>query len=146
MAVRTRQNVRFLQFVHERPLHLFILAEDLGDFDHVHPEQVLGTSYNVTHVFPYGGRYRLYADYTPPGSAKVVEPFPLNVPGKARPPERLKPDQLLTKVADGLRATLTLDRPLRAGEHLQITCLVAIASTGLPAGRPASRAGRKQVK
>src|SRR5205085_10787812 len=32
------ESIRFLQYVHEKPLHLLIVSNDLQEFYHVHPE------------------------------------------------------------------------------------------------------------
>src|SRR5881409_806950 len=50
-------SIRFLQFVHERPLHLIVVSADLSSFDHIHPELGVGDAYRVTHAFAHGGAY-----------------------------------------------------------------------------------------
>jgi hypothetical protein len=124
--------IRFLETVHERPLHLLIVSEDLAEFDHVHPEQLVGTSYDVTHVFQHGGRYRLYANYTPPGSGTLVEPFTVDVAGPSRPAVPLLADERWTKVVDGVKAALRFDGPLRAGADIRLECSFTDASTDAP--------------
>src|SRR5436305_2397121 len=124
--------VRFLQFVHEKPLHLLIVSDDLSEFYHIHPEMQVDDSYGVRHTFPYGGKYRLYADYTPPGSATIVEQFELNVDGPSRPRVGLLADESLVKESEGLRVTTTSDKPLRAGEDLMLKFTLADLKTGLP--------------
>lgn len=125
-------NVRFLQFVHEKPMHLLAVSADLAEFYHLHPELALGDSYNVTHTFPHGGTYRLFADYTPPGSGQIVERFDLKVNGPRRSPVPLVEDQQLTRAVDGLRVTLSSDKPLRAGDDLLLKAALADAKTGHP--------------
>src|ERR1043165_7975555 len=88
--------VRFLQFVHEKPLHLLIVSEDLAEFYHIHPEMQVDDSYGVKHIFPHGGLYRLYADYTPPGYGAIVEQFELRVDGPERSSVALAADDTLT--------------------------------------------------
>src|SRR5437764_7370826 len=56
--------IRFLQFVHEKPLHLLIVSDDLSEFYHIHTEMQVDDSYGVRHTSPYGVKYRLYAVYT----------------------------------------------------------------------------------
>jgi len=124
--------VRFLQFVHEKPLHLLIVSDDLSEFYHIHPEMQVDDSYGVRHTFPYGGKYRLYADYTPPGSTTIVEQFELNVDGPARPRVNLIADASLTKEAEGLRVTASSDKPVRAREDLMLKFDLADAKTGQP--------------
>ena len=124
--------VRFLQFVHEKPLHLLIVSDDLSEFYHIHPEMQVDDSYGVRHTFPFGGKYRLYADYTPPGSTTIVEQFELNVDGPARPRVNLVADASWTKEVDGLRVTATSDKPIRAGEDLLLRFALVDALTGQP--------------
>src|SRR5947209_7269487 len=124
--------VRFLQFVHEKPMHLLVVSDDLAEFYHIHPEMQVDDSYGVEHIFPYGGRYRLYADYTPPGSQTIVEQFELDVDGPARTRENLIADASLTKEAEGLRVTAVSDKPLRAGEDLMLKFALLDARTAQP--------------
>jgi plastocyanin len=124
--------VRFLQFVHEKPLHLLIVSDDLSEFYHIHPEMQVDDSYGVRHTFPYGGKYRLYADYTPPGSTAIVEQFELNVDGPARPRVNMVADASWTKEMDGLRVTALADKPIRAGEDLLLKFALADVKTGQP--------------
>ena len=128
----TGKPIRFLEMIHERPLHLLVVSEDLAEFDHVHPEQVVGTSYNLSHVFAHGGRYRLYAAYTPPGSGALVDQFIVKIEGPQRRAERLIPDPELTKVADGVKVELKFERPLSAGADIPLTCSFSDATTGQP--------------
>lgn len=129
--------IRYLENVHERPLHLLVVAEDLEDFDHIHPELAPGDRYEVTHRFPHNGRYRLYADFTPPGGRQQVVSFILDIgldigrQTAAAPPagdsklvgeREPSPDGLISPVrrqvmARGLNLTLASGRPLHAGEE-----------------------------
>lgn len=90
--------VRFLEYVHEKPLHLLIVSEDLAEFAHVHPELTTGDRYEVTHTFAHGGRYKLYADFTPPGEAQRIASFTVAVEGRNRKTEKLKADDAFTKI------------------------------------------------
>src|SRR5262249_295378 len=76
---------RYLEYVHERPIHLMVVSDDLQEFDHIHPEVNEQGAWLAPHTFRHGGRYRLYADYTPPGSNQRVEFFDVAVQGPARP-------------------------------------------------------------
>jgi plastocyanin len=124
--------VRFLQFVHEKPMHLLVVSEDLKEFYHIHPEMQVDDAYAVRHAFPHGGAYRLYADYTPPGSGTIVEQYALNVEGPRRARVRLAADTSFVKASDGLRAEMSSDKPLRAGEDLKLTFSLADEKTGQP--------------
>lgn len=124
--------VRFLQFVHEKPLHLLIVSADLSEFYHVHPEMQVDDSYSVRHTFPHGGLYRLYADYTPPGYGTIVEQFELYVEGPERESVPLIADDSLTKTSDGLRVELSSDKAIRAGEDLLLKFSLSDEKTGRP--------------
>jgi hypothetical protein len=124
--------VRFLQFVHEKPLHLLIVSDDLAEFYHIHPEMQVNDSYSVKQTFPYGGLYRLYADYTPPGYGTIVEQFELYVDGPKRPRLPLVSDSGLSKTGEGLRVELSSDKPVRAGEDLMLRFALSDERSGEP--------------
>ena len=124
--------VRVLQFVHERPLHLIVVSSDLSSFDHIHPEPDVGDAYSVTHTFAHGGTYRLFADYTPPGSGTLVEPFDVKVEGAAPEPRPLLPDRVLTHTVDGVRVTLGFSGPLEVDRDILLTASFADSATGGP--------------
>ena len=75
---------RFLETVHERPVHMIIVSKDLGAFDHVHPLAVPGDLFSVGYSFPGRGEYWVYADYSVPGSGPSVARFSISVSGEAR--------------------------------------------------------------
>ncbi|MFN0119678.1 MAG: YHYH protein [Blastocatellia bacterium] len=126
--------LRHLEYVHERPLHLLIVSEDLAEFAHIHPALTVDDSYDVMHVFPRGGRYRLYADYTAPGFAQRVETFDLTVTGKTPALVALRADKttdnVWTKQTDGLQLTMTSDQPWRAGADTELRFALRDQATG----------------
>ena len=130
--VKRGGNVRDLAIVHEKPMHLLIVSNDLNEFYHVHPEPQEDGTYRVSHTFPAGGAYKLYADFTPPGAEQVVEHLNLMVAGDTRPAVALVADESGTKTVDGLRVTMKPDKSLRAGEELMLDFAVADAGTGKP--------------
>ncbi len=122
-----------LQVVHEKPMHLLVVLNDLSEFYHIHPEPQTDGSFKVTHTFPHGGAYKLYADFTPPNATQVVDRLDVNVAGEARPRLALAEDKSNVKTVDSLRVTMQPDKPLRAGEELMLNFAVADAKTGKPA-------------
>ncbi|MBL8190598.1 MAG: YHYH protein [Acidobacteria bacterium] len=124
--------VRFLEYVHEKPLHLLIVSEDLAEFAHVHPELTVGDRYEITHTFAHGGRYHLYADFTPPGEPQRIVSFTLQVEGRNRAAQSLTADTELTKLQNSLRLTLTPKQQLRAGEDLELTFTIRDTVTNKP--------------
>lgn len=85
-TVRDKQGatVKDLQIVHEKPMHLLVVSKDLAEFYHIHPEQSADGGYRVSHNFPNGGEYRLYADFTPKDAVQVVEQIDVKVAGAER--------------------------------------------------------------
>jgi hypothetical protein len=126
------KSVTALDIVHEKPIHLLIVSTDLAEFYHIHPQLTPGGTFDVTHVFPYGGSYRLYADYTPHDSGGVVESSELEVEGPRRAAVKLTPDTQLTKTVGNLRVSLSFDKLLTAGTDLQLKFHLADVKTGAP--------------
>lgn len=123
---------RFLEYVHERPLHLLVVSEDLGEFAHIHPTLVASDRWEVTHAFPRGGRWRLYADFTPPGSAQRIESFALTLSGPTPVAAPLVADTVLSKEQAGLTLSLAHKQPLRAGADVELALTIRDAKTGQP--------------
>jgi len=78
------RNTGAIQIVHQKPMHLMIVSDDLADFFHIHPMLTEDNVLSVTHVFPHGGDYRLFADFTPVGGGNHIESFSVNVQGAGR--------------------------------------------------------------
>ena len=124
--------VRFLETVHEKPLHLLIVSEDLAEFAHVHPELTVGDRYEVLHTFAHGGQYKLYADFTPPGEAQRIVSFTVTVAGHPRATKPVVADKELTKRQESLQLTLASKQPLRAGEDIEFAFTIREAATDKP--------------
>jgi hypothetical protein len=126
------RNTGAIEIVHEKPMHLMIVSDDLGDFFHIHPTLTEDNVLSVTHVFPHGGDYRLFADFTPVGGGNHIESFSVNVQGAGRAAIPLHPDAAWTVTAGSVRMTLASDKPLRAGEDIGFSINLADAKTGAP--------------
>jgi hypothetical protein len=99
--------VRTLQVVHEKLLHLIMVSYDLSWFAHVHPARMDDGSFRLQTAFPAGGRYVLYHDFTPDSAGMQVVPVELSVEGDEPPPAPLTVDDGSTRHVDGLDVTLT---------------------------------------
>ncbi|MEY3284227.1 MAG: hypothetical protein RIR86_2240 [Acidobacteriota bacterium] len=131
------ETIRALEHVHEKPLHLLVVSEDLTEFEHLHPELVAGDRYEVVHQFGESRRYRLYADYTPPGGAPQIVAFLLEIAGKggrSRPRERLTRAGPSAQSMGELRLRLAPQGQLRAGEEIDFRLRIRDRTGGLPAG------------
>ena len=125
--------VKDLQIVHEKPMHLLVVSKDLAEFYHVHPEQSADGSYRVSHVFPNGGEYRLYADFTPKDAVQVVEQIDLKVNGQERAKVALAADSKFEKTVDGLKVVMKPSADIKAGQELTLGFQVFDAVSGKPA-------------
>jgi plastocyanin len=82
---------RFLEKIHEKPVHLIVVSKDFEVFNHIHPSPVPGDGLSVSHTFPKAGEYWIYADYTAPGEPPSVARFSLTVGGPAGKLPAIKP-------------------------------------------------------
>src|SRR5262249_44909490 len=83
------------------------------------------------HTFPHGGRYRLYAEYTPPGSNQRVEFFDAEVQGPARPqPPRLEAP-LELRAGEDVELTFNLGSIAGLQPYLGAWAHIAIAGESL---------------
>ncbi len=121
-----------LKIEHTKPMHLMVVSHDLSEFDHIHPQPAPGSVFRVPHTFAYGGNYRLYADYTPIGAANRIEAFDVNVAGPHRAQVPLVTTTTWNDTLDGLRMSMTADKPPRTGEDIEFTMTVSDAATGAP--------------
>lgn len=126
--------VRDLSIVHEKPMHVLVVSKDLAEFYHIHPEQQEADgSYRVSHVFPNGGEYKIYTDFTPKEAAQMVEQIDIKVVGPERAKVSLVIDTKLEKTVDGLKVVMTPDVEIRAGKELILTFQAFDAATNRPA-------------
>jgi hypothetical protein len=64
---KTAVPVKQFQIVHEKPIHLFIVSEDLEYFAHVHPDLGADGVFRLDTRLPKPGTYKLLADFFPDG-------------------------------------------------------------------------------
>jgi hypothetical protein len=125
--------VKDLPLVHEKPMHLLVVSRDLAEFYHIHPEPQSDGSYRVAHVFPNGGEYRLYADFTPKDAKQVVEPIDIKVAGTERAKVALVPDQKFEKSVKGLKVVMKPQGEIKAGNELMLEFAAFDEKTNKPA-------------
>lgn len=126
------ETVKDLQIVHEKPLHLLIVSEDLAEFYHEHPEPQADGTYKVPFTFPNGGNFKLYADFTPKDSKQMVKSFNLKVTGNERKLEQLKADEKFEKTVDDLFVTMKSDGVIASGKDTTLNFQVFDAKTKKP--------------
>lgn len=125
------QPVPTLSLSHGRPMHLFVISNDLQSFAHLHPEP-RGGEFALEHTFEAGGDYTLFVDYARPGGGDApVERHALRVEGPARP-EGVLTETPATQHSGGLAFTLHGGDTVHAGAGAHLHVAVADAATGRP--------------
>jgi hypothetical protein len=116
----TGKVVTNFEIVHEKLMHLFVVSENLEYFAHVHPMAQSDGSFTLELTLPYGGMYRLLADFYPAGSVPQLAVSTLFVSGHA--PKAKLTTSLEPCKSSNLTATLRTDpADLLAGLESRLT-------------------------
>jgi Cu+-exporting ATPase len=84
-AVTTGKPVNPVE-AHEADMHLIVVSQDLGYFQHIHPQRTAEGRYEIEHNFPAGGSYLLYSEFEIEGTGDEVHRFKLSVgEGRGKP-------------------------------------------------------------
>lgn len=86
----TNELVTQFEVVHEKLIHVFFVSENLEFFAHVHPVHEIDGRFTLHLKLPFGGMYRVLADFYPAGSVPQLAVNTLFVQGSSRP-ARLQP-------------------------------------------------------
>ena len=111
--------VRQFDLVHEEKVHLAIISEGFGEFAHLHPSVDAKGNLSITHTFPAGGGYRLFADYKPAGGEHATATGLVSIGGVAPPASPLTPNAPGEIQADGVRASVAAG-PVKAGVAVRL--------------------------
>jgi hypothetical protein len=112
--------IKDFEVVHEQKIHLIVVSDGLGQFAHIHPDIDSVGNLTVTHAFPTGGKYRLYADYKPVGKDQATAMAEVTVIGDSAPAPELIPNAPGKVAGTGLNANVTFPKA-RAAEVTTIT-------------------------
>jgi hypothetical protein len=134
---KTGEQVREFGVLHEKLFHLFIVSQDMAEFQHIHPVFEKDGRFTIDTVLPRAGHYKVYADLYPlEGSPQVLERglITAGYSGDLFASEpRLTPDVELGKVVHGMRIELALDPPHPiAGRGAALRYHLSDAATGAP--------------
>lgn len=127
------ETVETVDIVHEKPMHLLIVSQDLAEFYHEHPEQQSDHTFKTSFTFQNGGKYKLYADFTPTGGKQTVQSFDVTVTGNPRRPLDLVADEKFEKTVDDLLVTMKPNDDLFSGKNVTLVYNVLDANTKKPA-------------
>lgn len=104
---------------HEKLFHLFVISEDLNEYQHIHPTLEADGAFAVETVLPRAASlYKVHADFFPAGGTPQVIHRDLATAGhgakgmtKAATAPALVPDATLTKTLDGVKIILSMPPP-----------------------------------
>jgi hypothetical protein len=108
------------EVVHEKRIHLIVVSDGLGQFAHIHPDIDSAGNLTVTHAFPTGGTYHLYADYKPVGKDQATAIAEVKVIGDSSPAPELIPNAPGKVAGTGLNANIAIPKA-KAAEETKIT-------------------------
>jgi len=120
------------EIVNTKPMHLVVVSEDLSFFNHIHPEANPDGTYSVETMFPWGGRFKAFLDYTPSGGGAQIGRNDISVDGPPHKPVQLVADKPYQKQFGDLRIRMSCDKPYRTDEALRMSFEVWDSKTGKP--------------
>ena len=134
---KTGEQVKDFYITHDKLFHLFVVSQDMSEFQHIHPTFERDGSFTIETVLPIAGNYKIYSDFYPHEGAPQVLQQNLTTAGytkdllAAQP--RLKPDTLFTRTVDGIKIDLTLEpEKIIAGQRVSLKYHLTDANTGEP--------------
>ena len=134
---KTREQVKYFNITHDKLFHLFIVSQDMSEFQHIHPTLERDGSFTIETALPIAGNYKIYSDFYPHEGAPQVLQQNITTAGytkdllAAQP--RLKPDASLTKIVDGIKIELKLEpENIIAGQRVALKYHLTDAKTGQP--------------
>lgn len=113
---------------HEKLLHLIVVSEDLSYFSHLHPAYLGNGIFRISHTFPAGGKYRVFADFKPVGGNNMTVGEWLEVEGMPGKDQSIQVDVERVKVIGDKEIALAPTR-LKANEETTLTFSFRNAST-----------------
>jgi hypothetical protein len=134
---RTGDAVTRFEEVHDKRYHLFIISQDMGQFQHLHPEMHTDGTWHIAATLPAPGYYRVISDFVPTGGAPQFNTQTLVTAGYSgtlvSQRARLDDDIAVSKTEDGITAAVSLEPAvLVAGDYGHLRFTLTDARTGAP--------------
>jgi hypothetical protein len=134
---RTGAQVKDFQVLHEQLFHLFVVSQDLTEFQHIHPDFNPDGSFTIETVLPKPGQYKIYSDFFPDdGTPQVLQ---TNISTLGGPEDlfaskaHIVPESNLSKSVDGLKIDLKVEpENIIAGRPVELKYTLTDAKTGEP--------------
>jgi hypothetical protein len=134
---RTGEMVKQFQIQHDKLFHLFIVSQDMTEFQHIHPTFEADGAFTIETILPRPGQYKVYSDFYPAQGAPQVLQRNLATAGLksdlAASQARLMPDTSFAKTVDGLKIELRVEpSQIIAGQPATLKYHLTDAKTGEP--------------
>ena len=134
---KTQEQVKYFNMTHDKLFHLFIVSQDMSEFQHIHPTLEKDGSFTIDTVLPIAGSYKIYSDFYPHEGAPQVLQQNIATAGYAKDllaaEPRLKPDSSLSRIADGMKIALTLEpQAIIAGQPVTLKYQLTDTKTDQP--------------
>jgi len=84
MLLHNKVKLNYIEVLHDKLMHVIIVAEDLSYFVHIHPEIKDiddNTRFTISHTFPESSKYKLWVDFKPKDGNQTLAAFKFNVTG-----------------------------------------------------------------
>jgi hypothetical protein len=91
----------------EKLMHLIVVSDDLGFFEHLHPEYQGDGHFKTTAILPSAGAYTLFSDYQPAGQKEQISVLKLRMKG-ARKSSEAEDMKATEKMVQGMRIRMGL--------------------------------------
>lgn len=106
---RTGERVKDFHMIHEKYFHLFIISQDMKQFQHIHPRQDANGTFVIDTTLPNSGSYKVYSDFHPAEGVPQVLQTSIQTAGYSTDlfagVAHISPDQSFVKVVEGDRVT-----------------------------------------
>jgi Heavy metal binding domain len=106
---KTGEQVKEFTPTHEKLFHLFVISQDLTQFQHIHPVFNNGGTFTIETVLPKAGHYKIYCDFYPVDGAPQVLQQSITTAGYRddlfASQAKLTPETTLTKTFAGAKIT-----------------------------------------
>ncbi len=133
--------VKDFQITQEKLMHLIVVSNDLGFYEHIHPTFTSNGRFEVSTALPQAGPYTLFSDFKPVGMRHQTTALPLSVAGSPTPASSPQVSLARTKTFSTTRVNLSLSNPAiqstkqtkpLAGQEVKVTFDLRDTATGRP--------------
>jgi hypothetical protein len=120
--------VNDLQIEHEKYIHVIGVRDDLREFFHIHPVKTGPGTWEVTHVFPRGGTYKIWAEVGFLNAAYSFGQSALTVSGDEGQTATVASDRPDYEMRSGYQVTFKHTEPLISGRTTSLQFLIRDAA------------------